>query len=113
MKLKFDKSCYLDMGMQPLAGTSFVNWVKLLMENRFRVDWQFIPKALYVTLMVTAMTPIRIYEKIKFDKKLENIKITPPLFIVGHFRGGTTFLHYLMVQDKDLAFVSTMEANAP
>lgn len=101
------------MGMQPLAGTSFVNWVKLLMENRFRVDWQFIPKALYVTLMVTAMTPIRIYEKIKFDKKLENIKIAPPLFIVGHFRGGTTFLHYLMVQDKDLAFVSTMEANAP
>lgn len=113
MKLKFDKSYYLRVGTQPLAGTSFVNWVKLLMENRFRVDWQFIPKALYVTLMMTALTPFRIYEKIKFDKKLENIKIAPPLFIVGHFRSGTTFLHYLMGQDKSLAFVSTMEANAP
>lgn len=113
MKLKFDKSYYLDVGMQPLAGTSLVNWVKLLIENRLRVDWQFIPKALYVTLMVTAITPFRIYEKIKFNKRLEHVKITPPLFIVGHFRGGTTFLHYLMGQDEDLAYVSTMETMAP
>lgn len=113
MKLKFNKSDYLNIGMQPLAGSSFVNWVKLLTENKFRIDWQFIPKALYVTLMITAMTPFRIYEKIKFDKKLGEIKIIPPLFIVGHFRGGTTFLQYLMGQDKSLASVSTMETMAP
>lgn len=52
-------------------------------------------------------------KKRKFDKELENIEIVPPLFIVGHFRSGTTFLHYLMGQDKSLAYVSTLETMAP
>ena len=45
--------------------------------------------------------------------KLKNIKIAPPIFIVGHWRSGTTFLQYLMGQDKNLAFVSTMTTMAP
>jgi hypothetical protein len=99
--------------MQPLAGTSINNWIKLLVENRFGVDWQFIPKALYITFMVTAITPFRLYEKIKFSKKVEHVKLNPLLFIVGHFRGGTTFLHYLMGQDEALTYLSTMETMAP
>lgn len=113
MKLKFKKTYYLNVRMQPLAGTSFLNWMKLLIENRFKIDWQFIPKALYVTMMILTLTPFRIYEKRKFDKELENTEIVPPLFIVGHFRSGTTFLHYLMGQDKSLAYVSTLETMAP
>ena len=87
------------MGEQPLAGTSFVNWMKMLIENRFQIDWQFLPKAMYVTMMILITTSFRISEKRKFDKKLENVKIAPLLFIVGHWRSGTTFLHYLMGQD--------------
>lgn len=63
MKLKFKKTYYLNVRMQPLAGTSFLNWMKLLIENRFKIDWQFIPKALYVTMMILTLTPFRIYEK--------------------------------------------------
>ena len=69
MHLKFDKGYYLNVIMQPLAGTSFVNWMKLLAENRFAIDWQFIPRALYVTLMIFGIAPFRLYEKIKFEKK--------------------------------------------
>ncbi len=112
MKLKFDKENYLNVGMQPLAGSSFINWAKLLIENRFRIDWQFIPKALYVTIMTVFLTPFRLIEK-KIDKEIKEIKIAPPLFIVGHFRSGTTFLHYMMGQDKNLAYVSTLETMAP
>ena len=112
-KLRFDKSDYLNVGGQPLAGTSFVNWMKMLIENRFQIDWQFLPKAMYVTIMILTTTPFRISERRKFDKKLENVKIAPLLFIVGHWRSGTTFLHYLMGQDKDLAYVSTFETMAP
>lgn len=111
--LKFDKKEYLNVGGQPLAGTSLVNWLKLLVENRFRINWRFLPKTLYVTFMVTAITPFRIYEQIKFDREIENIKVSPLIFIIGHFRSGTTFLHYLMGQDKDLAYVSTFETMGP
>ncbi|MCK4348162.1 MAG: sulfotransferase [Thermoplasmatales archaeon] len=112
-KLSYDKRDYLNIGEQPLSGTSFVNWMRLLIENRFRVDWRFIPKALYVTVMIIIMMPFRIYEKRKCDKKLKDVKVVSPLFIVGHWRSGTTFLHYLLGQDKNLAYVSTFETMAP
>ena len=112
-KLRFDKSDYLNVGGQPLAGTSFVNWLKVLIENRFQIDWQFLPKALYVTMMILTTIPFRISERRIFDKKLETVKIAPLLFIVGHWRSGTTFLHYLMGQDKSLAQVSTFETMTP
>ncbi|RLF27198.1 MAG: hypothetical protein DRN01_03055 [Thermoplasmata archaeon] len=94
--LKFDKKEYLNVGGQPLAGTSLVNWSKLLFENRFKIDWRYIPKALYVTLMVTVISPFRLYERLRFDERVNEVKVAPPIFIVGHFRSGTTFLHYLM-----------------
>ncbi len=112
-KLRFDNGDYLNVGGQPLAGTSFVNWMKLLIKNRFHIDWQFLPKAAYVTIMILITAPFRISEKRKFDKKLEDVKIAPLLFIVGHWRSGTTFLHYLMGQDKGLAYVSTFETMIP
>ena len=111
--LKFDKEEYLNVGEQPLAGSSIVNWVKLLVENNFKIDWRFLPKALYVTFMITMITPFRIYERLRFDKKVEDVEVALPIFIVGHFRSGTTFLHYLMGQDNNLAYVSTFETMGP
>ncbi len=113
IKLNYNKSDYLNIGEQPLSGTSFVNWMKLLIENKFLINWRFIPKALYVTLMILVMTNFRISEKYKFDKKLKNVEVVSPLFIVGHWRSGTTFLHYLLGQDKNLSYVSTFETMAP
>ena len=112
-KLRFDKSDYLNVGGQPLAGTSFVNWLKVLIENRFQIDWQFIPKALYVTMMILTTIPFRISERRIFDKKLETVKIAPLLFIVGHWRSGTTFLDYIMGQDNAFSYVSTLDTMAP
>jgi hypothetical protein len=112
-KIKFEKTDYFKIDMQPLAGTSFVNLVKVLIDNKFKIDWQFLPRALYVVLTVLATTPFRFYERIKFDKQLDDIEPAPPLFIVGHWRSGTTFLHYLMGKDDGLAYVSTLQTLAP
>ncbi len=113
MNSKFKKEDYLVLNRQPLAGTTFVNWIRVLIENRFQIDWQFIPKALYVTVMVFFITPLRLIEKRNFDKKIKNIKIEKPIFIIGHWRSGTTFLHYLMGQDKNLGYTSTMDTLDP
>ena len=113
MESKFEKKYYLILNKQPLAGTTFVNWMKVLIENRFKIDWQFIPRALYVTMMIIFVTPLRIIEKRKFDKKFQNIKVEKPIFIIGHWRSGTTFLHYLMGKDKNLGYVSTMNTLDP
>lgn len=113
MTLQFDKKTYLNLDSQPLAGTTLTNWLRVLLENRFHISWPFIPRALYVSLMVTAITPLRIKENRFCTKHCKDINITAPLFIIGHWRSGTTFLHYLMGKDPNFAYVSTMETLAP
>ncbi|MFO7677899.1 MAG: sulfotransferase [Thermoplasmatota archaeon] len=113
MKLSFDKKNYLIVNKQPLSGSTFVNWIKVLLENKIKIDWQFYPKALYVTIIILFITPLRIIEKIRFDKKFQNITVEKPIFIIGHWRSGTTFFHYLMGNDKNLGYTSTMTTLGP
>ena len=58
--LTFNKKDYLKIGEQPLSGTYFVNWIKVLIENKFNIDLRYIPKALYVSMMMLILTPFRI-----------------------------------------------------
>jgi omega-hydroxy-beta-dihydromenaquinone-9 sulfotransferase len=111
--LTYNKQDYLRLGEQPLSGSSFVNWMKLLRANRFGIDWQFIPKAMYVTAMISALTPFRFIEKRQYDDKIKKVENVKPIFIIGHFRSGTTFLHYLLGQDPNIGYVSTFETMTP
>ena len=113
MYVPYEKKYYLMFDEQPLAGTTLRNWIMLLIENKFRISWQFIPKAIYITIMLLILSPLRIKEKKFCEKKIKDIDVPSPIFIIGHWRGGTTFLHYLMGQDKNLAYVSTIETLAP
>ncbi len=113
MNVPFEKKYYLILNKQPLAGSTFVNWIKVLIENRFQINWRFIPKALYVTSMILLTTPLRFNEKWKYEKKYQDIKIEKPIFIIGHWRSGTTFLHYLLGKDKNLGYISTMDTLDP
>jgi len=113
MRFKYTGKDYMNLIQQPLAGSSFSNFMKLLVQNRFHVDVPLLPRAIYVAMMTALLSPFRWYEAAKFNKKLEGVEIPQILFIIGHFRSGTTFLHYLMGQDRNLAYVSTLETMAP
>jgi len=113
MAVPFEKKYYLILNKQPLAGSTLVNWIQVLIENKFRINWRYLPKALYVTIMILATTPLRIIEKSKYEKKFQDIKIEKPIFIIGHWRSGTTFLHYLLGKDKNLGYISTIETLDP
>ena len=108
-----DKKNYLNVTEQPLSGSSFVNWLKILVQNHFDIDYQFLPRAIYVTAMSAFLAPFRYYEHKKFDEKLKKVHVKEPIFILGHWRSGTTFLHYLLGQDPKLGFVSTFETMTP
>lgn len=108
-----DHKDYLNVTEQPLSGSSLSNWLNVLAENHFDIDFQFIPRAIYVTAMMTVLAPFRYYEHKKFHKKLVKVNVKEPIFIIGHFRSGTTFLHYLLGQDQQLGYVSTFETMTP
>jgi len=97
---------------QPLAGGKFSNWIKLLIENRFRIGIKYIPRAIYISLMTLFTSPFRFIEEQRHKKKIMEQEVKP-IFIIGHFRSGTTYLHNLMGRDKNLAYVSTFQTMVP
>ncbi len=111
--LTIDNKDYFNVTEQPLSGSSFHNWLNILIQNKFDIDFQFIPRALYVTAMTILLSPFRFYEKRKYDELITKVQVKEPIFIIGHFRSGTTFLHYLLGQDPKLGYVSTFETMTP
>jgi hypothetical protein len=96
---------------QPLAFGSFRNWLRLVRDNGVdRAYWQ---RALFVTLTSLATSPLRAYERLRYDEIVGAQRVTAPVFILGHWRSGTTHLHYLMTQDKAWGFIPTLQTIAP
>ena len=51
----------------------------------------------------------RKYKKLLADKPMEN----DPLFILGHWRSGTTFVHSIFAQDKHFGYTTTYQTVFP
>ena len=51
----------------------------------------------------------RKYNKLLANKRLEN----DPLFILGHWRSGTTFVHNIFAQDKHFGYTTTYQTVFP
>ena len=67
--------------MAPAIST-VINIFKLLAQNRFRIDLIGYPRVLYSILISLVMSPMRIYENVKFDKYINETKILKdPLLI--------------------------------
>ncbi|GAH11813.1 unnamed protein product [marine sediment metagenome] len=80
------------------VGANFSTWMRLLIENKFNLSLNKLPQIFFVTLVVVFFTPLSIIEKLLFDRKVKKIKLKQdPLFILGHWRQGTTFLHEILL----------------
>lgn len=49
----------------------------------------------------------------KFLHKVENIKIESPIFILGHWRSGTTLLHNLFSLDEQFGYANKFQISNP
>lgn len=97
----------------PFIFGSFRSWLKVLWANR-GIERKFIPRVLFVTLVSLSTSPLRIYESLRFGRTVRRTAVHPsPIFIIGHWRSGTTHLHNILVRDKNLGCVSMWQAFAP
>src|SRR5665213_1348020 len=70
-----------------------------------------------VLLLISASlvsTPLRLWESVRFGRQISRVRIeSPPVFIIGHWRSGTTHLHNLMSQDAAFGYFSMYQAMVP
>ena len=78
-------------------------WARLLARNRFRIGltkWGLAGTISMASVMNSALRPL---QELLLKKHLERMQIKDaPIFIVGHWRSGTTLLHELMVSGRAL-----------
>jgi hypothetical protein len=96
-----------------LGGISMGDWIRLLAQNRFAVSPRYLPRATIVTAQAIPNSLLRACENFRFRKKWEATAIAPPVFLLGHWRSGTTHLHNLLTVDKRFAFPNTYQCIFP
>ncbi|PCH96861.1 MAG: sulfotransferase [Rhodobacteraceae bacterium] len=83
-----------------LAGITFGKWIKLLAQNRFYISPAYWHRAAFITASSLLNSLNALIDKARYGAAINQTEITrPPLFILGHWRSGTTLLHDLLAQD--------------
>ena len=95
-------------------GCEFFTWLRLLARNRFAIHPSYLYIAVIVTFVSFFHTLLRLLQEAIYGRRVRRTAITqPPLFIIGHWRTGTTFLHELLVQDERHSYPTTYECLEP
>src|SRR5688572_18808039 len=82
-------------------GMDFFTFLRMLVRNRLAVPpirWSMVASCLVTT---TINTFCGVFEWFLFSSAVRRVKLKePPLFVLGHWRSGTTYLHELLMLDE-------------
>ena len=95
-------------------GCDFLTWLRLLWRNRLAVHWSCWYIAVIITSMSLLNTLFRLVQEIIYGRRIRRTIIKqPPIFILGHWRTGTTLLHELLIRDPRHNFPTTFKCLEP
>lgn len=89
-------------------------WFRHLARNRFQFDWNRLHIVLGVSCFMPGSDLLSLLQHLLFGKAIAKAQLAaPPLFVLGHWRSGTTLLHELLTLDTKFASPTTFECFAP
>ncbi|GAB7146184.1 sulfotransferase [Mycobacterium riyadhense] len=95
-------------------GCNFSAWTRLLISNRCAVHWSRWHFAILYTFISVMNSLLGLFQKIAFGRQVAKTVIEdPPIFIIGHWRTGTTLLHELLILDDRHTAPTGFECIAP
>lgn len=92
--------------------TSFSSLFRLLHYGLF-LHPRYAGRALLVLSTSVASVPLRLWERVRYGRRIAAVRVKPPIFVIGHWRSGTTHLHNLISQDRSLGYLSMYQAMVP
>lgn len=98
--------------ISPLAGTTLVNYIRILYGNPIQPrHWL---KIFLTFIVILIATPFHWYEWLFYRKRIKNFKFKEaPIFIIGHWRSGTTYLHNVLCKDPRAGYMTTYHSCWP
>jgi len=99
--------------MNFMNGIIFKDWFNLLLENKFLIKPKYWKRALIITIISFRNSKLAKKELEQIGSKLDDVKIKDPIFILGHWRSGTTLLHKLFSLDEQFAYPNLFQVSNP
>jgi hypothetical protein len=96
-----------------LCGITWDDWHNLLRTNDFHLDPAYSLRVLSTTVSSIFNSIHRRKENRIYGSRIAAVKMKPPLFILGHWRTGTTHLHNLLTIDDRFAFPNYYQVAYP
>ncbi len=95
-------------------GGNFFGWMRLLIHNRFAIGWCCLHSLVFISILTLINTCLHYLQELICGRRLREVEIVhAPLFIIGHWRTGTTLLHELLTLDQRHTYPTTYECFSP
>jgi hypothetical protein len=95
-----------------LAGGS----VRLLIHQlrSHSLDTRYMGRVVLTVIVSVILEPFRWYEELRWSRRIKKVSIsTPPVFVIGFWRSGTTLMHNLLCQIPGAAYITTYQTVFP
>lgn len=90
------------------------DYFRLLRQNRFKIDMVKYPMTVIGAGCSTMNSLLRGVQNLAYGKRIEAAKLDPPpVFVIGHWRSGTTLMHELMSLDQRFQYPDNFDAFVP
>ena len=99
--------------MDSLLGITYGDWKALLTEEGNVVEKEYKKRKRLLTLFSLLNSRYKKKEEDRFGHKIESAEIKAPIFILGHWRSGTTLLHNILCKDEQFGFPNKFQISHP
>src|SRR5687767_12393088 len=95
-------------------GADLFAWLRLVCLRRYSFGWRQFRLLPIGTAFAAGHTFLHYAQNAIYGRRIRETRIThPPIFILGHWRTGTTLLHELLVLDPRHSYPTTSECFDP
>jgi len=95
-------------------GCDFFAWLRIMTKGRFQFTLPHLHIPVVTSLSSFGHTFLKYAQNALYRRKIERTPIVrAPIFIIGHWRTGTTLLHELLIQDSRHNFPNTYQCLEP
>lgn len=94
-------------------GTDCFSWLRMLHANDFAVHPAYWYIAGIVSVSSVMNQALRWVLNGLYGERVRDVELPPPVFVIGHWRTGTTLLHELLIRDERFGFPDMQDCFNP
>ena len=99
---------------QLVTGVELPQWLRILQEGEWNISAEYAHRLAFITGLSGLTTALGRLDDARYGRKLAMRDVSPtPLFILGHWRSGTTHMHDLLGRDPNHTFTTLYQVIFP